>query len=318
MAARPECDRGRRTLANVDDGRSSVGHPGGKRAEAAPPAIIGATHEVKHPRRPVPRQTHVPLNVGIIGEHLSIVVESQAKGIAQPAAHQLPTPSLGIRAHHMARRQLDGITPVEPVPRQRKPSVIRRVRQHRLGRESALRRLDVVAVNGIKEPVRAEGQLVATVPDPARSVPQQPDVLKPPVPVRVAQSIQRMRIVGIGIDRIVSPEQSAHFLQCLVRGRCFRTLSLPRIKSKQAPIFARHQHSPRRIKGHRHPGPLPRPRRAHQLHFKSVCRPYFARGRHPASRQCLLPLIIRFSSQRRFRRPPTRCQNQRGPGPCRC
>ena len=254
---------------------------------------------MQHPRWVIPRQPHVPLHVRVEREAIARRVEVDAERIAQPARDHFPRRALAIRANEMAVGHRGAGVEQMFVPRARQQPILRVVPQRRTRRHAIRRQTHVVAVNAVDETIRPKRKLVAPVPDIPRRVAQHFEIVELVVAIRVAQPHQRLRVVRVCVERVVSEEQPAAFEQIGVDGLDARDRrAIRRQRHPQQPaILARDDDAPLRVKGHRHPRAFIRLRRAEEFHLEAGPGGDVFHARGAVRPERLLPLVVIFFEQ---------------------
>ena len=199
-----------------------IGKVGRPRARHAAPTKVAARHKVIHTRRAVPRRTHVELRVGVIREHLAVRIEVDPKGVPKSGGDHFPCLSVTIGADYVALGYLDSAT-VFPIGRGPVDEFGGYV--------------DRVTVNAVDHSVRTQSQIVATVTDASGEWMQQLDFVVAIVIVGVSQTIEALRVVGVGVQRVMGEQQTTAFQQIFVdRFHPFNLAAIGRHGHPQNPL----------------------------------------------------------------------------------
>ena len=126
---------------------------------------------------------------------------------------------------------------------------------------------DGVALYGVDLAIGSQGQVVAAMPNPALRGVQRLLFVELPVPVRVPQPIQGLRVVGVGVEGAVGIKQASALLQCILNSLGVGDLLsvLGKTEPQQALVLASDGHTALWIEGEADPGALVLAGRAQQF-----------------------------------------------------
>ena len=132
------------------------------------------------------------------------------------------------------------------------------------------------------------------MPDAPAGFAQKRDLIEPVIAGRVAQPIETLRVIGVGVQAAVCPEQPAALLQIVVDNLDLDPTKPPlgqRQPQDARPLTA-DQQTALAVKLQANPRPLRLGRRTDQIHLKAGDRGNMPRGSGPARLERLLPLIV--------------------------
>ena len=180
-----------------------------------------------------------------------------------------------------------------PLARQQLVALETAIRRHRPGCE-ILRQANIVSVREVDQPVRAESDGVAAVPDSAAGFAQQRHLVELIVAGCVAKPVKALRVVGVGVQAAVRPEKPAALVQLVVDDfDAGAARPPPRQRQPQdARPLAADQQAALAVKLQADPRPLRLRRRAEQIHLKAGDRRDMPRGGRPTCLDRLLPLVV--------------------------
>ena len=146
----------------------------------------------------------------------------------------------------------------------------------------------------VDETVRTKRDGVAAVADSAAGFAQQRHLVELVIASRVAQSIKALRVVGIGVQAAVRPEQPTALVQLVVDNLDMGAAEPPlgqRQPQNARPLTA-DQQAALAVKLQADPRSLRLRRRAEQIYLKSGDCCDMPRGGGPAGLDRLLPLVV--------------------------
>jgi hypothetical protein len=221
-AAAVRDEAGRRRDADVDDAGQRVRVIRRPTPRARAPAVVAAARDVLDHRRPIPRQTDVPLHVGVERQQLAFVVERDVVLVAEAAREELPVLAVAIDAADPAagRRDADRV----PV---------------RIG---ALRQQHVLAPRARHARARELGQLRVVSADDPQPIAMR--VLHDRVRAVLARAFERAQQLGLGEAPVVEragPPESGHDVASLLRHddveRAERVAETLRVTERERQLF---------------------------------------------------------------------------------
>ena len=152
------------------------------------------------PGRTIERQPYITLIIGIVSEGLALGIEVDAVGIAETAVHRLP--------HDFA---IDDGVP-DPVTEFLRRAELGRGTTRGIGGD-----LDVVASDEMNR-ASVQGEIVATMTGSAYRGLDQRGLVELIIAIRVAQGVERLAIVCMGVERVARPGETAAFFEGVFDG----------------------------------------------------------------------------------------------------
>ena len=163
-----------------------------------------------NPGRPIPRRTLVPLHVRIKNEQLSVRVKCQPIGIPEATSNHLPPVAVAVGANDVPGRCYDPLVKQDAIPVAGQQLILCIIAVGRLrARGKILGQEHIVPVRKIDETVGAKRDRVASMTDCATGFFEECHLIELIIPGRISEPIKALRIVGVRVEAVVRPKQSA-------------------------------------------------------------------------------------------------------------
>ena len=122
--ARAEDRSGGRAGADVDGGGQRIGIISRPAAGSGAPAVVAAADDVIDAGGHVPRRSHVPLHVGVVGEELAVRIEGRVILVAEAAGEELDVFPVGIGFADVSAGGEDALGVAVRIPHARREMVL--------------------------------------------------------------------------------------------------------------------------------------------------------------------------------------------------